>query len=128
MTRITFSPTASSIDPSILAAKSTAAKVCFNPHEIYVDATISPLGRGDRWEVEVEYIPIQVNVSETDTNAVLCLTKGRARPCTWESGIGQDPGMNRSKLCQAVAVLQKSFSEKRCSAHINSWGYPRASP
>ena len=76
MASISFSPSAFSIDLTILEAKSTTAKVCFDPHEIYVDAKVSPVGRGDMWEVDMEYVPRQINASEVDTNAVLCLTKG----------------------------------------------------
>ena len=89
MAKITFSPSASSIDPVLLTAKSTAAKVCFNPKEIYVDATVSPIGRGGRWEVNVESIPRQDNVSGADTNAVLCLTKGELGPVVGRVDLGR---------------------------------------
>ena len=76
MARVTFSPTTASIDPAILKAESTTAKVCFNPKEIYVNAIIRPIGSGDDWEVDLEYIPRQVNVSQNEVNAVLFLAKG----------------------------------------------------
>ncbi|KAJ9610381.1 hypothetical protein H2200_005158 [Cladophialophora chaetospira] len=76
MARFTFTPNATSIDPAILSAKSTTAKVVFHPHEIYVDATIARVNEGSEWQVEVEHVPRQMNVSEDNVNAVLCLTKG----------------------------------------------------
>ena len=76
MARFTFSPNAASIDTAILTAKSTTAKVVFHPHEIYVDATIAQINGEDNWQIEVEYVPRQKNVSQEDINAVLCLTKG----------------------------------------------------
>lgn len=76
MARFTFSPTTSSIDPIVLKAKSTTAKVVFHPREIYVDATIAQINGGPHWQIEVKYVPRQMDVSEEDVSAELCLMKG----------------------------------------------------
>jgi hypothetical protein len=76
MPSTTFSSPASPSITSALQAKSTRAKVCFLPKEIFVDARVVMMEQGDERRVEVDAVPRQMGVGEEDVQAVLVLTKG----------------------------------------------------
>ena len=76
MAPVTFKASEASIDASILSSKSTVAKVCFEPRQIFADAKLQATRDADIWVVDVAYTPTQVGIKEDDTDAILYLTKG----------------------------------------------------
>ena len=63
-----------------LIRKSTTAKICFKPHDIFVDAKIVPPSPQPsvsvQWEVQIDNIARQAHTAPEEQSAVMYLTQG----------------------------------------------------